>query len=184
MEVEKALNTFWTDVIIGAKKNLKKDDKVASKALFNSLEYNVKVSKNSFETSFSMEDYGIYVEQGVKGIGGKKANGDTWKLKKFSSKTFFSSSPFKYKTGIENKPSSKHFDKWTIRKGIAPRTKGGQFTTRKGINAAISQSVWHTGLLSTHFFSIPFEKEFKELPEKLVEAYGLTVDKLLQLSLA
>ena len=184
MEVEKALNTFWTDVISQAKKNLKKEDKVASKKLLNSLDYTVKVSKNSFETSFSMEDYGVYVEQGVKGIGGKKKNGEAWKLKKFSGKTFFSSKSFKYKEGIKNKPSAKHFDKWTIRKGIAPRAKGGQFQTRKGINAAISQSVWHTGLASTHFISIPFEKEFKEFPQKLVKAYGLTVDKLLKLSLA
>ena len=44
--------------------------------------------------------------------------------------------------------------------------------------------VFQTGLETTNFFTKPFEKEFKQLPEDLVVAYGLTVDKLLKLSLA
>lgn len=120
-----------------------------------------------------MEDYGKFIDKGVKGIGGSKADGSKWKRKKVTN------NEYKYKQGIQNKPSSKHFDKWTIRRGIAPRNKKGQFLTRKGIAQAISQSVWHTGLETTNFFTKPFEKEFKELPDELVKAYGLTVDKLL-----
>ena len=175
MEVEKALNTFWIDVISQSKKNLKKDDKIASKALFNSLQYSVKVSKNSFQTSFSMEDYGQFIDAGVKGVGGTKADGSKWKLKKVTN------SKFKYKN---KRPPTSALNGWTIRKGIAPRDKGGRFTTRKGLLFAISNSIFHTGLETTNFFTKPFEKEFKALPQKLVEAYGLTVDKLLKLSLA
>ena len=183
MEIEKTLNNFWTAVISESKKNLKKDDKVASKKLLNSLDYDVKVSKNSFETSFKMEDYGQFVDAGVKGIGGERKKPNVWGEKKYTLKKV-TNSKFKYKKGIQNKPSSKHFDKWTIRKGIAPRDISGRFTTRKGIAEAISQAVWHQGLETTNFFTKPFEKEFKQLPEDLVIAYGLTVDKLLKLSLA
>jgi hypothetical protein len=175
MPVEKALNNFWINVIAQSKKNLKKEDKVASKKLLNSLDYKVKVSKNSFETSFSMEDYGQFVDAGVKGVGGTKADGSKWKLKKVTN------SRFKYKT---KRPPISALNGWTIRKGIAPRDKGGRFTTRRGILFAISNSIFHTGLETTNFFTKPFEKEFRKLPEELVEAYGLTVDKLLKLSLA
>lgn len=175
MSVEKELNTFWTDVISESKKNLKKDDKIASKKLLNSLDYDVKVNPNSFETSFKMEDYGQFVDAGVKGVGGTKADGSKWKLKKVTN------SKFKY---TNKRPPTSALNGWTIRKGIAPRDTGGRFVTRKGILHAISTSIFHTGLETTNFFTKPFEKEFKELPDKLVEAFGLTVDKLLKLSLA
>jgi hypothetical protein len=175
MSVEKVLNDFWIDVIKQSKKNLKKKDKIASKALLNSLDYSVKVSKNSFETSFVMEDYGQFIDAGVKGVGGTKANGEKWKKKKVTN------SRFKYKN---KRPPTSALNGWTIRKGIAPRDKGGRFVTRKGILHAISNSIFHTGLETTNFFTQPFEKEFKQLPDDLVEAYGLTVDQLLKVSLA
>ena len=48
---------------------------------------------------------------------------------------------------------------------------------------AISQSVWHTGLETTNFLKDPFDKHFKTLPEKVVEAYALEVEDLLEFSL-
>ena len=173
MEVEKALNKFWTDVISQSKKNLKKDDKVASKRLLNSLQYNVKVSKNSFQLDFFMEDYGKCIDKGVKGVGGTKADGSTWKKKKVTNNLY------KYKS---KRPPTQAFNGWTIRRGIAPRSKTGQFTTRKGLLHAIAESVYRTGLETTNFFTKPFEKEFKKLPKTLVEAFGLEVDKLLKLA--
>ena len=181
MSVRKALNIFSADVIGGARKELQRQDKNASKALSKSLDFKVKVSKNSFQLDFFMEDYGKFIDKGVKGIGGKRkkpnANGElNYKLKKVTN------NEYKYKQGIQNKPSSKHFNNWTVRKGIAPRSKGGQFTSRKGLQEAIAQAVWHQGLETTNFFTKPFEKEFKQLPETLVEAFGLEVDKLLKLA--
>jgi NAD-specific glutamate dehydrogenase len=72
---------------------------------------------------------------------------------------------------------------WTVRKGIAPRNKKGQFTTRKGLMFAIANSVYHTGLETTNFFTKPFENEFNKLPNELVEAYGLEVEKFLKFTL-
>ena len=48
---------------------------------------------------------------------------------------------------------------------------------------AIAESVYRTGLETTHFFTNPFEKAFKELPDQLVESYGLEVDRLLKLAI-
>ena len=178
MLVLDALNKFGKDVQAGAKLQLRQQNKNTSKQLSKSVKFETKVSKNSFKLSFFMEDYGKFVDQGVKGIGGSRADGTPYKKKKVDA-----SSPFKYKKGIENKPSRKHFDKWSVQKGIAGRNKKGQFLTRIGLTSAISQIVWHEGLKTTNFFTKPFEKEFKELPDELTEAYGLDVENLLKFSL-
>jgi hypothetical protein len=80
-------------------------------------------------------------------------------------------------------PSPKHFDKWTVRRGIAPRGKAGKFQNRSSLKFAISNSVYHTGLKTTNFFTEPFEKLFTDLPDDVVEAYGLELDKFLESSI-
>lgn len=173
--VKSTLDRFGSVVVKESKTALTKKKKNASKSLYNSIDYDLKVSENSFELSFSMEDYGTFIDQGVKGKGGKKADGTKWKLKKTFGTTF------KYKS---KKPPISAFNGWTIRRGIAPRNKSGQFTSRRSLLFAISNSVYHTGLETTHFFTKPFEAAFERLPEDLVEAYGLEVDKFLKITLA
>ena len=169
MDVKNSLDKFGKSVVKQSRTQLTKKKKNASKALYNSIDYDLKVSKNSFELSFSMEDYGTFVDKGVKGVGGTKADGSNWKKKKVVG------SKFKY---TNKKPPASAFNNWTVRKGIAPRGKGGQFTTRKGLQFAIANSVYHTGLETTNFFTKPFEAAFKRLPDDLVQAFGLEVDKL------
>ena len=53
-ETLKALNNFGERVKIDSKVNLKRKNKVASSRLINSIDYNAKVSKNSFELSFEI----------------------------------------------------------------------------------------------------------------------------------
>ena len=174
MYVKKAIDDFWGKVLPAAKKNLLK--KNASKKLSNSLKATTIEYPNSFITSLSMEDYGIFIDQGVKGVGGTKADGTRWKLKS----VFGSRENFRY---TNKRPPASAFDKWTIRRGIAPRSKGGQFQKRKGLNFAIANSVYHTGLETTHFLTTPFDYYFKTLPDEVVEAYGLELDDLLKFSL-
>ena len=170
MSVKKALDSFGSSVVSGSKKELARKKKNASKNLSKSVDYAVKVSKNSFQLDFIMEDYGKFIDKGVKGVGGKKADGSSWKKKRVTNNLY------KYK---KKRPPTIAFNGWTIKRGIAPRNKKGQFTTRKGLLHAIATSVFHTGLETTNFFTNPFEKAFKKLPDELVEAYGLEVDKLL-----
>lgn len=174
MEVQDALDKFGKSVVKQTRTQLTKKKKNASKALWNSIDYNLKVSKNSFELSFEMEDYGKFVDRGVKGVGGTKADGSKWKKKRVTN------SDFKYKN---KRPPASAFNNWIVRKGIAPRDKSGKFTTRKGLQFAIAESVYRTGLETTNFFTRPFEVAFKQLPDLLVEAYGLEIDELLKLTL-
>jgi len=160
-----ALNKFGRDVRTGARKELRSQKKNTSKSLSNSITFKTKVNKNSFEMDFFMEDYGKYIDKGVKGS-------------KSSRKA--PTSPYKYTNKM---PPSKVFDKWSIRKGIAPRSEGGQFTKRKSLTFAIARSIFLTGIETTNFFTKPFEKEFKELPDEIIEAYGLDVEDFLKFSL-
>ena len=171
MFVKKALDKFGSSVIKQSRTQLTKKKKNASKGLYDSLDYNLKVSKNSFELSFLMEDYGKFIDKGVKGVGGTKADGSKWKTKRVTN------NEYKYKS---KRPPASAFSQWTVRRGIAPRNKAGQFTTRRGLMFAIANSVYHTGLETTNFFTKPFEDAFKQLPEDLVEAFGLQVDELLK----
>jgi len=176
LEVKKALDIFGKSIVKQSRTQLTKQKKNASKDLYNSIDYDLKVSKNSFELSFKMEDYGQFINDGVVGTEENKTKSGGLKLGK---------KKFKYKKGIKNKPSWKHFDKWLFSKGISPRDKNtGRFLTRRGVAEAISWGVWTGGLKTTNFFTRPFEVAFKKLPDELLKAYGLEIDQLLKLSLS
>ena len=68
--LEKELNIFGKEVIKRAKKNLTKN-KIKDSNLSKSLKFSV---KNNVLT-FSMNDYGEFIDAGVKGVGGTKADG-------------------------------------------------------------------------------------------------------------
>ena len=154
--IQELLNDFRDNVIREAKSNLSSQN--TSGNLKKSLKSFVKESKNSIQISFEMDDYGFYQDRGVQGKkSGKSLDG------------------YKYTNKM---PPSKAFDKWTVRKGIAPRDKQGKFIKRKSLNFLIARSIFNKGIKPTMFFTKPFEKFFKKLPDELVDKYGLDMEKL------
>ena len=172
--LKKALEKFADNVETKARANLKSKGKNSTGELYNSVKSTLKVSKNSFELTFPLAPYWQFIDYGVKGAGGTKADGSKWNLKKVTN------SKFKY---TNKRPPIKVFNGWTIRKGIAPRNSGGQFTSRRGLMFAIANSVFHTGLETTSFFTKPFESEFKKLPYEVTEGYALDLENFLEISL-
>ena len=169
-ETQEALNKFAKYVIQQSRTNLTKGKKNASKELYNSLDSNIVVSKNSFQLEFLMEQYGIFQDKGVRGAGGvrkttskynKRNNkGKIWKQKG-------GNSPFSFKE--DRKPSVKHFKEWSKRKGLSAY--------------AVRDAVFSQGIAPSMFFTKPFEKAFKNLPKDIVQAYALDVEKLLETSI-
>jgi hypothetical protein len=104
-----------------------------------------------------MEDYGVFQDAGVSGT-----------KKKYNT-------PYSYKSKM---PPVKAFDKWIVRKGLAPRRSGGQFASRKSLAFLIARSVFRNGIKPSLFFTKPFEAAYKNLPQELVEVYGLDAIKL------
>ena len=153
-----ALQRFQQHVVTQSKRNLTTKNKNVSKGLYNSIKGDVKQSPNSIQVLFTMLDYGFYQDRGVKGV-----------------KSGRSLSGFKYTNKM---PPAKAFDKWNIKRGFAPRDRNGKFQSRKSLNFAMARHVYNYGIKPTEFFSKPFEAAYKNLPNELVETYGLEVEAL------
>jgi len=147
---------FGRKVLRDARLNLKRVKK-GNSSLYKNLKY--KTEKNSIV--FTLPDYWEYVDAGVKGVGGSKADGSRWKTKKVTN------SKFKYR---DKMPPLMAFNGWTIKKRIAPRSKSGQFTSRKSLLFAISKSVYHTGIATTDFFTEPVDTNIKNMSDKIAES--------------
>lgn len=163
-----ALKEFEEKVIQAAKKNLK--DKNLSGKLSDSLDSEVDVMPNSIRLFFQMSNYGWFQDQGVKGVKSGKS------LSNFSYKESSNLLGFERATGT--------FGKWAKARGIQFRkakrnnkrkktTKGaGQFMSHKQTGFAIASGIKNKGIKPSMFFTKPFEREYKKLPELLIDAYG------------
>ena len=149
-EFKKALENYAKYVIQQSRSNLTRGKNNATKQLYNSLEYNIKGDK----VSFLSEDYGQFIDKGVKGA-------------KSTYRESFAS-PFKYTT---KQPPSRVFDKWSIRKGIAPRDKQGKFVSRQSLNFLIARSIKNKGIRATLFFTKPFERGLDLYGDEIVAGY-------------
>tara|TARA_R110001599_G_C11900616_1_gene626263 strand:- start:49 stop:576 length:528 start_codon:yes stop_codon:yes gene_type:complete len=165
--VEKELKNFAKYVVTKSRMNLRSSGKSSSGDLSKSLDSNVKVSKNSFELSFLMEDYGMFQDKGVKGK---------------SSSAKAPNSPFKFGTGTGRKGGlSEGINKWVKRKRFQFRDKkSGKFLSYDSTAFLISRSIYHKGIAPSLFFTKPFEKAFKGLNKDLVKAYKLDVEQLMK----
>lgn len=170
-ETEKALNTFAKYVIQQSRSNLTKGRKPYgsyndTKALYNSLGYDLNVSPNSFSLSINMEDYGAFQDQGVKG-------------KTSSAKA--PKSPFKFGSGTGRKGGlTQGINKWVKRKRFQFRDKKGRFLSYDSTAFLITRSIYNKGIKPSMFFTKPFNKAFNDLPDELLEAYALDVENFLK----
>tara|TARA_R110001599_G_scaffold5732_1_gene28528 strand:+ start:593 stop:1120 length:528 start_codon:yes stop_codon:yes gene_type:complete len=168
--VEKELKNFAKYVVTKARINLRGSDKNSSGKLAKSLDSDVKVSKNSFQLAFLMEDYGVFQDKGVRGK---------------SSSAKAPNSPFKFGSGTGRKGGlSEGINKWVKRKRFQFRDKkSGRFLSYDSTAFLISRSIYQKGIAPSLFFTKPFEKAFKGLNKDLVEAYKLDVEALMKNSI-
>ena len=163
------LNKFAKYVIQQSKSNLTKGKNNTSKELYNSLGYDIESSKDSTSMAFKMADYGKFQDLGVKG-------------KDSSAKA--PNSPYKFGTGSGKKGGlTKGIDKWVRRRGIQFRDKKGRFLSYEQTGYIITRSVYKTGMKASMFFTKPFERAFKRLPDDLVKAYSIGIEKQIQINI-
>lgn len=165
--VKSTLEAFTKYIIQQSRSNLTKQDRNVSKSLYNSLGSELKVMSRSFELSFQMEEYGQYLDKGVKG--------------KFSSAKA-PNSPFQFGSGTGKKGGlSKGVENSVTRRRFQFKDrKTGKFLSFKQTAALISRSIYMKGTKPTEFFSKPFEAAFKRLPNDIIEAYGIDVENFLK----
>ena len=161
-ETQKALIKFRDTIVNEAKANLKSMGKDSTGNLSKSIEGQVKEMPNSISMYFQMEAYGYFQDRGVKGVKSGK-----------------SESGFKFGTGSGPKGGlTSGIEKWVRLKGIKGRDKKGKFITQKSLVNAIVRSIWNKGIKPSLFFTTPFEKAFKQMPDVLIQKYGLDAEQL------
>lgn len=164
--LEKELKNFAKYVVTKSRMNLRSSGKNSSGVLSKSLDSEVKVSKNSFQLEFLMEEYGIFQDKGVKG-------------KSSSSKA--PNSPFRFGTGTGRKGGlTEGINKWVQRKRFQFRDrKSGKFLSYKSTAFLISRSIYQKGIAPSMFFTKPFEKAFKGLSKDLLEPFKLDIENFM-----
>ena len=175
-KTKKALQDFGKNVVIAAKKNLKKKRKrrngksyplVNTGQLERSVNDKLKVSSNSFQLEFMFADYGSFLDAGVDGT--KKRYGQ----RKYGLKTF------SYKTKM---PPIATILKWTNQKRLRLRNKEtGKFMKggQQSLAFLIARSIFMYGQKPSYWFTEAFESAYKKLPQELIDKYALDVESFL-----
>lgn len=152
-EVKRVFEEFADKVVGLAKLNLKPSK------LKESIRSEVDLSKaGSLSVYFFMNEYGLFQDRGVSG-----------RRVKYLTK-------FTYK---DKQPPSTPIANWAQKNFIRLRDEDGKFIkgSYDSVGFVIARSIKEKGIKPSLFFTKPFERLFNQLPDEIIEAYGLEIDK-------
>lgn len=152
INTEAFLKKYGKEVESEIKNRLLTYGKKASGKLYKSIRFEVKESIKSLDAVFRMEDYGLFVDGGVKGAGIPSG---------FQGKKKPVVTTGKFKFGQKMPPDNNTFKKWMKLKGI-PKDK----------SFAVRRSIWIFGIAPTNFFTIPIKRREKQLATGIEKAMG------------
>lgn len=168
------LQAFNAFVIKEAKQNLMKGGEHGTnnvtKKLTDSLKAQTKVNPNSISNYIEMEEYGKFLDLGVKGkVSSQRAP----------------NSPFKFGSGTGNPGGlTEGIRGWVKARRIQFRSReSGRFMSYEQTTKLIIRSIYLKGTKPTLFFSKPFAKGFESLPDELIKAYGLDIESFMKFTL-
>jgi hypothetical protein len=121
-----------------------------------------------------MADYGTFVDKGVRGQGGTIKSGEhkgTWGGKRFYQtwEGKRKQSPYQFGSGKSSGSIYKGIGSFIRKKGLQPRSEGGQFMTTAGLKIAIVKVLWTKGIHGISFFQKPLGLALKTFNEGLLE---------------
>ena len=175
-KTKEALNKFAKYVIQQSRSNLTRNNKNYKKSLYNSLKSDINVSANSFSLSFIMDEYGVFQDKGVRGKDPSKVSPNA-KIKGQQapqSEYKFGSGNFKGQWG----DFTGKLENWVKSKNLRLRDSKGRFTQGnvKTMAQIVARNIYARGIKPSLFFTKPFERAFDNLPDELVNAFGLDLD--------
>lgn len=154
--LQQVIDNFGKRVIQQSRSNLSKAKKNSSSSLYRSLAFKGSVKGEKFSGQFYMEDYGMFVDQGVKGK---------------ESSTKAPNSPFRFGTGTGRKGGLREsIPKWVQSKRFQFRDKKGKFLSYEQTGFIIARSIYKTGIKPSYFFTKPFGLAMSKLPYEIAEA--------------
>jgi len=162
--VDEIVTKYAKYVVQQSKSNLTKDKKGGGN-LYNSVSYKIEKSQDDFLLDFLMEDYGVFVDKGVKG-----------KTSTYP-ETSAALSKFQYGSGTGPKGGlTKGINAWLKKKRFQFRDKQGRFMSYESMTYLISRSIYNKGLKANLFFTKPFEAGLKRLPDDLIKGFALDIE--------
>jgi len=170
-EVDNVIKKFRDYVIQQSRSNLTKGGKNVSKELYNSLKGEIVTDKGFSIVGFSMDDYGMFQDKGVKGK---------------SSSAKAPNSPFKFGSGTGKKGGlTQGINKWVRAKGFQFRDKKtGKFMSYQATAFLITRSIFHKGIKQNLFFTKPFEAGYKKyIDVDLIKAFGQDIETMVDYNL-
>jgi len=170
--IEEVLNKYAKYVVQQAKSNLTKDKK-GSGDLYNSVKYVLDTESDAFLLAFLMEEYGVYVDEGVKGANPSLVKNGYQKAP---------NSRFKYTNKM---PPMKILADWAKSKNIRFRNAKGQYAkgSNRSMGFVLQRSIYAQGLKGNSFFTKPLEKGLKMLPPELRKSFALDVENAIILGI-
>ena len=178
LEVEKVLKRFKDYVIQQSKSNLSKDKKNNTKGLYNSIKGEVVSEKGFSIVGFSMDNYGQFIDKGVKGADPSKVS----KNAKITGQQA-PNSPYSFKT---KRPPSKYLEQWAKQKNFRLRDEKGKFKqgNYKTIGIILAKNIWARGIKPSMFFTKPFEAGYKKYIDiDLLKAFGEDMETIIDYNL-
>tara|TARA_R110000824_G_scaffold400644_1_gene608619 strand:- start:383 stop:973 length:591 start_codon:yes stop_codon:yes gene_type:complete len=184
-ELNKAFNVFGKYMVSQSKANLTRAKK-AGGPLYNSISYKIKDEKTKVTLNFFMENYGEFVDQGVKGADPSKVSPNAKEKKQQAP-----NSPYRYGSGSYAGTWNEFVQKiaaWAQMKNIRLRqykiVNGKKVATGKfakgnyeTIGQVIAKNIYSRGIKPTYFYTKPFNKAFENLPEEIFDAYAIEFEK-------
>ena len=162
--VDEVLNAYAEYVVDSAKKNLV-DERKSLGDLYKSVSYKYEKSQDLFLLDFLMEDYGTFVDKGVRG-----------KTSTYP-ETSAALSQFQYGSGNFPKGGlTEGIKGWLEKKRFQWRDKKGKFMSYDTMTYLISRSIYNKGLKANLFFTTPFELGLQNLPKQLTDAFSLDIE--------
>ncbi len=156
------LQSFGKYVVQQSRSNLTKQKHNVSKELYNSIHYKLEEKNGNFDLAFIMDEYGTFLDKGVKGAnpslvkGGKQKGGN---------------SPYSFRN---KRPPMQPIADWAKKRNIRLRDKEGKF--KKGnyrtIGFILQRSIFAQGIKPSMFFTKPFLAAFDRYPELLSKAFA------------
>tara|TARA_R110002096_G_scaffold168486_4_gene339310 strand:+ start:2963 stop:3526 length:564 start_codon:yes stop_codon:yes gene_type:complete len=176
LEVEKVLKDYGKYVVQQSKSNLTKSGK-GDGALYNSISFEIIEDNTAVIVEFWMEDYGSFVDDGVKGANPRLVDSEKTGRKGRQKAPY---SKFSYKS---KRPPLDMLVAWAKRKNVRFRIKkgqkgGGQF--KKGsyrqMGFWLQKSIFAQGMSPTYFFSKPFAKGIEKYELEMSKAFTRDIE--------
>ena len=170
-KVNKTIQMFRDYVIKEAKDNLKRTGHNNTSSLANSIKGEVLTEDNFTVVGFQMNDYGTFVDLGVKGKTSSNKAPD---------------SPYKFGSGTGRKGGlTQGINQWVKQKGFQFRDrKSGRFLSYDSTAYLITRSIFNKGIKPSLFFTKPFEAGYRKyIDTDLIKAFSQDIDTIIDYNL-